>query len=59
MYTPVNPSYTIQTWGERGYSLHGHVIMMFISYDVANMLVTSVHAIFLQNVGRTQGQLFF
>ena len=23
MYTPVNPSFTIQKWGVRGYSLHG------------------------------------
>ena len=28
MHTPVNPSFTIEKWGVRGSSLHGHVIMM-------------------------------
>ena len=28
MYTPVNPSFTIQKWGVKGYTLHGHVSMM-------------------------------
>ena len=28
LYTPVNPYFTIQKWGVRGYSLHGHVFMM-------------------------------
>ena len=27
MYTRVNPSFSIQMWDVRGYSLHGHVIM--------------------------------
>ena len=28
MYTRVNPSFTIFKWGVRGYTLHGHVILM-------------------------------
>ena len=28
MYTPVNPNFTIQTWGVRGSTLHGHVSLM-------------------------------
>ena len=28
MYTPVYPSFTIQKWGVRGCTLHGHVFMM-------------------------------
>ena len=28
MWTPVNPSFTIQKWGARGYKSHGHVILM-------------------------------
>ena len=28
MYTVVNPSFTMQEWGVRGSSLHGHVSMM-------------------------------
>ena len=27
-YTPVNPSFTIQKWGIRGYIVHGHVCVM-------------------------------
>ena len=27
-YTPANPSFTIQKWGLRGYTLHGHVFLM-------------------------------
>ena len=30
-YTPANPSFTIQKWGLRGYSLHGHVFLMIAS----------------------------
>ena len=29
MNTPVNPSFTTQKWGVMGYTLHGHVIMMY------------------------------
>ena len=32
MYTPVHPSFTIQKWGLRGYSLHGLVFVMVFSY---------------------------
>ena len=28
MYTPVNPSFTIQKWDVKGYALHGCVTMM-------------------------------
>ena len=28
MYTRVNPTFSIQKWGVRGCSLHGHVILM-------------------------------
>ena len=28
MYTPVNPNFTIQNWGARGYKSHGDVILM-------------------------------
>ena len=38
MYTPVNPSFTIQKWGVRGYSLHGHVFMMVYSDKLLCML---------------------
>ena len=31
-YTPVNPSFTIQKWGLRGYSLHGHVFLMLQAF---------------------------
>ena len=27
-YTPAYPSFTVQKWGLRGYSLHGHVFLM-------------------------------
>ena len=30
MYTPVNPSFTIEKWGARGYKSHGHVIQMVV-----------------------------
>ena len=30
MYTPVNPLFTIQKWGVRGYKSHGHVILMLL-----------------------------
>ena len=29
MYTPVNPSFTIQKWGSRGSTLYRHVLVMF------------------------------
>ena len=29
-YTPANPSFTIEKWGLRGYSLHGHAFLMYI-----------------------------
>ena len=31
MYTPVNPSFTIQKLGVRGYALHGLVFVMFMA----------------------------
>ena len=27
-FTPAYPSFAIQKWGSRGYTLHGHVLMM-------------------------------
>ena len=27
-YTPAYPSFTLQKWGSRGYTLHGHVFLM-------------------------------
>ena len=33
MYTPVHPSFTIQKWGVKGYSLHGLVFVMFKSSE--------------------------
>ena len=27
-YTPAYPSFAIQKWGSRGYTLHGHVFLM-------------------------------
>ena len=30
MYTPVHPRYTILKWGVRGYTLHGHVILIYL-----------------------------
>ena len=27
-YTPVYPSFAIEKWGSRGYTLHGHVFVM-------------------------------
>ena len=35
---PVNPSFTIQKWGVRGYSLHGLVSMMFYTFAKQNRL---------------------
>ena len=29
-YTPANPSLSIQKWGSRGYTLHGHVFLMCV-----------------------------
>ena len=29
-YTPAYPSFAIQRWGSTGYTLHGHVILMYI-----------------------------
>ena len=31
-YTTVHPSFTILKWGKRGYTLHGHVILMINSH---------------------------
>ena len=28
MYTPVHPRFTMLKWGVRGYTSHGHVILM-------------------------------
>ena len=33
MYTPVNPSFSIQKWGVRGCSLHGLVFVMYSQYN--------------------------
>ena len=30
MYTPVHPRFTLLKWGVRGYTLHGHVILISI-----------------------------
>ena len=30
MYTPVNPSFTIQNWGLRGSELYRHVFLVFV-----------------------------
>ena len=35
MYTRVNPSFTTLKWGVKGYSLHGHVIMMVKIFSTA------------------------
>ena len=34
MYTPVNPSFTIEKWGVRGCSLHGLVFVMDLSNKI-------------------------
>ena len=36
MYTPVHPGFTILKWGVRGYTSHGHVILMNYRSTVAN-----------------------
>ena len=33
MNSPVNPSFTIEKWGVRGCTFHGHVIMMLMDQD--------------------------
>ena len=33
MYTPVNPYFTIKTWGSRGLTFHGHVFYDVISFE--------------------------
>ena len=39
-YTPANPSFTIEKWGLRGYSLHGHVFLMpVIHHTIQNTLI--------------------
>ena len=34
MYTPAYPSFAIQKWGSRGYTLHRHVFMMELGSHV-------------------------
>ena len=34
MYTPVNPSFTIQRWGLRGSKLYRHVFVMIVIWSV-------------------------
>ena len=49
-YTPAYPSFAIKQWGLRGYTLHGHVILM-VRYTLLNK----------HNLGRTvalQGGIF-
>ena len=29
-YTPAYPSFAIEKWGSRGYTLHGHVFLMIV-----------------------------
>ena len=45
MYTPVNPSFTIQKWGVRGYKSHGNVILMLSKYQAFQSLLVNVHCI--------------
>ena len=47
MYTPVNPSFTIYKWGLMGYTLHGHVILMYM-YGVFDNF-TSKQVIYTSN----------
>ena len=35
IYTPVNPSFTIETWGLRGSKLYRHVFVIFFSDKMA------------------------
>ena len=37
-YTPAYPSCTIEKWGLRGYTLHGHVFLMEFMYKNLNVL---------------------
>ena len=37
MYTPVNPSFTIQKWGLRGSKLYRHVFVMFVNGPVEEL----------------------
>ena len=32
-YTPAYPSFTILKWGSRGYTLYGHVFVMYFSIN--------------------------
>ena len=43
MYTPVNPNFTIQKWGVRGYKSYGHVTLMIIINILRIIIVTGLH----------------
>ena len=40
-FTPAYPSFAIEKWGSRGYTLHGHVFVMYI-YDLVKDVVFSL-----------------
>ena len=44
MYTPVHPSFTINKWDVRGYTLHGHVIIMAYQ-PFSNMM--GIHVVYV------------
>ena len=47
MYTPVNPSFTIQKWGFRGSTLYRHVFVMTEHFDISwmfSLILNPCHA---------------
>ena len=50
MYTPVNPSFTIQKWGLRGSKLYRYVFEMFQSCIISNRNFVLLTNNFLRNV---------
>ena len=63
MYTPVNPSFTIQKWGLRGSKLYRYVFVMplHIFFDIAyegkviktNLMIVSKSLAYLLNMTKT------
>ena len=50
MYTPVNPSFIIQKWGVRGYTLHGLVIMMHVHMLIKHVIISQYYIIDIEEV---------
>ena len=53
MYTPVIPSFTIQTWGAKWYKLHGPAIMMTLQTYVLTKKEISTFAVFIHKIWKS------